>query len=141
MIRVNQDLSISEEELKFKTSRSGGPGGQNVNKVASRVMLLFDVDRSATLSEDQKKRIRELLATRINKDGILRVVSQQHRTQLANRKAAIDRFLKLLEQALRKQRPRRPTKLPQAAKRRRLEEKARRGQLKHSRSEAGFEDE
>ena len=141
MIRVNQDLSISEEELKFKTSRSGGPGGQNVNKVASRVILLFDVDRSAALSEDQKKRIRERLANRINKDGILRVVSQQYRTQLANRKAAIDRFLELLVQALRKQRPRRPTQLPQASKRRRLEEKTRRGQLKHSRSEDGLEDE
>ena len=140
MIRVNQDLSISEEQLKFETSRSGGPGGQNVNKVASRVMLLFDVDRSTALSEDQKKRVRERLANRINKDGVLRVVSQQHRTQLANRRAAMDRFLELLVQALRKPRPRRPTKLPQASKRRRLEEKARRGQLKHSRSETGLED-
>ncbi len=141
MIRVNQDLSILEEELKFKASRSGGPGGQNVNKVASRVILLFDVDQSANLSEDQKKRIRKRLANRINKEGILRVVSQQHRTQLANRKAALDRFLELMVQALRKQRPRRQTKLPRSAKRRRLEEKARRGQLKHSRSENGIEDE
>ncbi len=141
MIRVNQDLSILEEELKFKASRSGGPGGQNVNKVASRVILLFDVDQSANLSEDQKKRIRKRLANRINKEGILRVVSQQHRTQLANRKAALDRFLELMVQALRKQRPRRQTKLPRSAKRRRLEEKARRGQLKHSRSETGIEDE
>ncbi len=141
MIRVNQDLSISEEELKFKASRSGGPGGQNVNKVASRVILLFDVDQSANLSEDQKKRIRKRLANRINKEGILRVVSQQHRTQLANRKAALDRFLELMMQALRKQRPRRQTKLPRSAKRHRLEEKARRGQLKHSRSETGIEDE
>ncbi len=141
MIRVNQDLSISEEELKFKASRSGGPGGQNVNKVASRVILLFDVDQSANLSEDQKKRIRKRLANRINKEGILRVVSQQHRTQLANRKAALDRFLELMMLALRKQRPRRQTKLPRSAKRRRLEEKARRGQLKHSRSETGIEDE
>ena len=141
MIRVNQNLSILEEELKFKASRSGGPGGQNVNKVASRVILLFDVDQSANLSEDQKKRIRKRLANRINKEGILRVVSQQHRTQLANRKAALDRFLELMVQALRKQRPRRQTKLPRSAKRRRLEEKARRGQLKHSRSETGIEDE
>ena len=141
MIRVNQDLSISEEELKFKASRSGGPGGQNVNKVASRVILLFDVDQSANLSEDQKKRIRKRLANRINKEGILRVVSQQHRTQLANRKAALDRFLELMVQALRKQAPRRQTKLSRSAKRRRLEEKARRGQLKHSRSETGIEDE
>lgn len=130
-----------EKELKFKTSRSRGPGGQNVNKVSSRVMLLFDVDCSVSLSENQKILIRSRLENRINKDGILRVISQQHRTQLANRKAAIDRFSELLSEALKKQKIRRKTNLSRSAKRLRLEEKSRRSQLKQLRSETGFKDE
>lgn len=141
IIRINQDLAILEKEFKFKTSRSRGPGGQNVNKVASRVMLLFDVDCSVSLSENQKILIRSRLANRINKDGILRVISQQHRTQLANRKAAIDRFSELLSEALKKQKIRRKTNFSRSAKRLRLEEKSRRSQLKQLRSETGFKDE
>ena len=140
MIRINQDLAILEKELKFKTSSSRGPGGQNVNKVASRAMLLFDVDCSVSLSENQKMLISIRLANRINKDGILRVISQQHRTQLANRKAAIGRFSELLSEALKKQKIRRKTNSSRSDNRLRLEEKSRRSQLKQLRSETGFED-
>lgn len=141
MIRINQDLAILEKELKFKTSRSRGPGGQNVNKVSSRVMLIFDVDCSVSLSENQKMLIHSRLANRINKNGILQVISQRHRTQLANRKAAIDRFSELLSEALKKQKIRRKTNLSRSAKRLRLEEKSRRSQLKQLRSKTGFKDE
>ncbi len=141
MIRINQDLAILDKELKFKTSRSRGPGGQNVNKVSSRVMLIFDVDCSVSLSENQKMLIHSRLANRINKNGILQVISQRHRTQLANRKAAIDRFSELLSEALKKQKIRRKTNLSRSAKRLRLEEKSRRSQLKQLRSKTGFKDE
>ncbi len=84
--------AIAEDELRFTYSRSSGPGGQNVNRVETRVTLLFDVLGSPSLSEGHKRRIASLLATRINKEGILRVVSQRHRTREANRRAARERF-------------------------------------------------
>ncbi|MDA2938197.1 aminoacyl-tRNA hydrolase [Acidobacteria bacterium AH-259-A15] len=141
MIRVTDELWISEEELKFKASRSGGPGGQNVNKVSSRVTLLFDVDESASLSSDQKTRIRKRLSNRINKEGILRIVSRQFRTQAANRKAAVQRFALLLAQALKKQKPRKKTWVPKSTRQGRLEEKAQRSELKRLRSKPALEHE
>ena len=124
---------IAEDELRFTYSRSSGPGGQNVNRVETRVTLLFDVFGSPSLAEGQKRRIASRLATRINKGGILRVVSQRHRTREANRRAAAERFLELLNEALRRQRPRRRTRVPRNARRRRLEGKRRRGELKRLR--------
>ena len=126
-------VRIAEEELDFTYSRSSGPGGQNVNRVETRVTLLFDVHGSECLSESQKHRIAGRLATRINREGILRVVSQRHRTREANRRAAVERFEELLTEALKRQRPRRKTRVPRAAKRRRLEGKRRRGELKQLR--------
>ena len=76
MIPVTPDLAIPDEEISFATSRSGGPGGQNVNKLETRVTVRFDVEGSAALSEEQKARLRERLATRITKDGVLQVTSQ-----------------------------------------------------------------
>ena len=72
MLRLNDQLSLPESELSYRTSRSSGPGGQNVNKVETRVTVLFDVAASPTLSEEQKTRIRERLATRLDKQGVLR---------------------------------------------------------------------
>jgi ribosome-associated protein len=85
MIEINRNLSIPEHELSFTTARSGGPGGQHVNKVSSRVTLWFNVAESPSLSAFQKRRIMSRLATRINQRGELRVVAQQHRSQIANR--------------------------------------------------------
>ena len=134
-------INISDQEFHIDFVRSTCAGGQNVNKVSSRVMLIFDVDLSVSLSENQKMLIHSRLANRINKNGILQVISQRHRTQLANRKAAIDRFSELLSEALKKQKIRRKTNLSRSAKRLRLEEKSRRSQLKQLRSKTGFKDE
>ncbi|HRC87610.1 MAG TPA: alternative ribosome rescue aminoacyl-tRNA hydrolase ArfB, partial [Thermoanaerobaculia bacterium] len=100
MVEIASGLSVPESELLFETSRSGGPGGQNVNKVESRVTLLFDLGASTSLSAEQKARIRERLATRISRSGVLRVVSSRHRTQGANKKAVLERLAELLQDAL-----------------------------------------
>jgi len=134
MIEINHNLSIPEHELSFTTARSGGPGGQNVNKVSSRVTLWFNVAESPSLSAFQKRRIMSRLATRINQAGELRVVSQQHRSQNANRDAAVDRFAALLRDALVQEKPRQKTTIPAAAKRRRVDEKKQRGQVKQQRA-------
>lgn len=133
MLEVNESLALPERELSYRTTRSSGPGGQNVNKVETRVTVLFDVESSPSLSEEQKARVREHLATRIDKAGVLRVVSQKHRTQAANRDAARSRLAGLLADALRERRTRRKTRPPKAVDRRRLDEKRRRGELKRLR--------
>jgi ribosome-associated protein len=134
MIYVVDELWIPEHELQFTASRSGGPGGQNVNKVSSRVTLSFDVAQSTVFSEQQKERIRAKLSSRINSDGILRVVSQRTRSQDLNREDAVRRFVELLRKALFVPRPRIRTAVPAAAIRRRLDEKKKRTQTKRERS-------
>ncbi len=134
MVRVTDDLEIADTELVFSTSRSSGPGGQNVNKVNTRVTLLFDLEGSASLSAEQRALLRQKLPGRINKDGVLRVVSQRHRTQLANRDAAVRRFADLVREALTEAPERVPIPLPARANERRLEAKRRRGRLKRERT-------
>ena len=134
MVQVLEDLEIPDEELDFATSRSSGPGGQNVNKVNTRVTLLFYVDRSPALSPKQRELLHSRLGGRINRVGVLRVVSQRHRTQLANRDAAVERFVRLLRDALTEKPKRIPPAVPRQARARRLEEKRRRGGLKRERS-------
>ena len=141
IIKVSSTLSIPEEELQFKASRSSGPGGQNVNKLNTRMTLLFDVENSPSLSPQQKELITKRLFTRINKKGVLRVVCQRHRTQAANKRTAVERFLDLLGDALRRRSPRRKSQIPVAAKRRRREEKERRSRLKRLRSKSPLWDE
>jgi ribosome-associated protein len=133
MIDVMPGLSIPEDELHFDASRSGGPGGQNVNKVSSRVTLTFDVNSSAALSDDQKRTLLQKLAGRINKEGVLRVVSQRTRSQELNRSDATERFSELIRQALTPQRRRIKTRLPRAAHERRVEEKKKRSMVKQGR--------
>ena len=133
-------VEIGENELSFTYARSSGPGGQHVNRVETRVTLRFDVMASPSLTEDQKQRILRRLATRINKEGVLRVVSQRHRSREANRRAAIERFHELLATALRPRRKRRRTHVPKAARRRRLESKRRRGEVKQLRRKPGSSD-
>ena len=140
-MQVTDTLSIPEEELRFKASRSSGPGGQNVNKLNTRMTLLFDVANSPSLSQEQKESFQRRLATRINHEGVLRVVCQRHRTQAANRRGATERFAEVLGDALKKRRPRRKTQVSAAVKRRRREERKRRSRLKQSRSEAVVWDE
>lgn len=133
-------IEIPKDELVFKFSRSSGPGGQNVNKVNTRVTVLFDVADSAQFSGSQKKRILKRLATRASKKGQIRVASQKYRTQKANRAAAIDRLHELLAGALATKPPRKKTKVPFGARQRRLEEKKRRGILKQQRAKPKIED-
>jgi ribosome-associated protein len=139
MLEITKDIFINEDELVFKTSRSGGPGGQNVNKVNTRVTLFFDVSGCEVLSDTQKWRILTRLSTRANKDGVIRVVSQKYRTQKANRRAAVERFRQLLKDALKTKPVRKKTKVPERARLRRLEEKKRRSMLKRQRAQKDFE--
>jgi len=139
-ITIEEDLSIPGEEISFRTSRSSGPGGQHVNKVETRVTLLFDVLSSPSLSEEQKRRITSRLQTRVSKAGVLRVVAQKHRSQSANREEARERFAGLLREVLRRDPPRKATRPTTAAKSRRLEEKRRRGRRKQERARREYED-
>ena len=132
-------IEIKEEELVFKYSRSGGPGGQNVNKVNTRVTVFFDVAGASSFSDSQKRQILKRLATRANKNGVVRVVSQRYRTQKANREAAVERLGELLGEALKKRAVRKKTKVPEYARQKRLEEKKRRSLLKRQRAAKDFE--
>lgn len=134
MIEITDNISIREDELIFKASRSSGPGGQNVNKVNTRITLLLDVANCESFSDVQKRRILSRLATRADKNGLVRVASQRFRTQKANRRAAVERLRQLLADALKTRPVRKKTKIPYAAKQRRLEEKRRRSLLKRQRA-------
>ena len=140
MIAIVDGLEIPEHEVDFAVSRSGGPGGQNVNKVSTRVTLRFNVDASEVLSIDQRRLIRARLATRINKEGILQVTSQRTRSQELNRADVQERFAELLRDALHKEPPRIPTRVSRAAKIKRVEEKKKRTEIKIARSRRGWDD-
>ncbi len=140
MLRINDNLEIDESELDYEFARSSGPGGQNVNKVETKVTLKFVVADSSALTDDQKRRVSEGLANRITKDGVLRVTSQRHRTREANRHAAIGRFIELVDDALAVRTPRKKTRVSRAAKRRRIEGKKKRGQVKRLRKPPKIDD-
>jgi ribosome-associated protein len=129
---LGDGIVVPADLLRAVFSRSGGPGGQNVNKVETRVTIEVDVD-ALPLPEDRKARVRERLASRINRDGILRVTSQVARSQSDNRDRALARMEELLRESLIEQKPRRKTRVPKGVKEKRLEEKKKRGEKKRLR--------
>jgi len=138
-IEILKTIIITEDELIFKASRSSGPGGQNVNKLNTRISVFYNIKESDKFSDIQKKRVLRNLSTRIDNEGFIRVVSQKHRSQNANREAALERLRELLENAIKPEPIRKKTKVPFSAKRKRLEDKKFRSKLKQQRSEKDFD--
>ncbi len=132
-IDIKRDLKIPTNELRFKFSRSSGKGGQNVNKVETKVELLFDVKSSPTLSEHQRDNIIKKLGDKIDSNGILHVLSQSSRSQWKNKEITIKKFIELLQKALQQKKKRIKTELPLLAKTKRLETKKYRGEIKKMR--------
>jgi len=134
LISIVEGLEIPDGEVEFAVSRSGGPGGQNVNKVSTRVTLRFNVDASSVLTPELRRRIYSKLASRINKDGVLQVTSQRTRSQELNRADVLERFATLLRETIHREPPRIATRVPRGAKEQRVDEKKKRTAIKQSRS-------
>src|SRR6478735_12559512 len=140
MIQVTPSLSIDEDELEESFIRASGPGGQNVHKVSTAVQLRFDVRRSPNLPDDVRERLERLAGQRLTNDGVLIITAQRFRTQERNREDAQARLVELIRQATERPKPRRPTRPTLASKKRRLEAKGRRSDIKKGRSgKPGFD--
>jgi ribosome-associated protein len=133
VIRITPDVTIPVTELELKASRASGPGGQGVNTTDSRVELRFDLAGSPSLPPEARELALRRLGPRLDSNGVLRVVAQAQRSQLANRRAAVERFTELLSAALATPTPRRPTRPTRAAAARRVEAKRRRSATKRLR--------
>ena len=140
MLRITPTLALNEDELQFSFTTSQGPGGQNVNKVATRAILRFDVAGSPSLDDSQREQIRRALASRINKAGVLQIVAGRERSQEANRRAALEVFRRLLSDALRPPKKRVKTKPTRAAHERRLTAKSVRSRIKSERRRPSMHD-
>ena len=133
-LRVSPRVLLQESELEEVFVRAPGPGGQNVNKVASAVQLRFDVAGSPSLPEDVRERLRRLAGRRLTSAGVLVIEAHRHRTQLRNREEARERLFELIRRASVAPKPRKATKPSAAARERRLREKRARGEVKRART-------
>jgi ribosome-associated protein len=140
MIRINHRIAIDESEIAESFIRSSGPGGQNVNKLATAVQLRFDVRHSPSLPEDVRPRLERLAGRRLTRDGVLVITAQRHRTQERNRDDALERLVALIRAAAVAPTPRRATRPTLGSKLRRLEGKKRRAGVKALRSDKPFAD-
>jgi ribosome-associated protein len=140
MIQVTNFIALDEAELQESFIRASGPGGQNVNKVETAVQLRFDVRHSPSLPDHVKERLERLAGKRLTNEGVLIITAQRFRTQERNREDAVERLVELIRQATERPKPRRPTRPTLASKKRRLEAKGRRSEIKKGRSgKAGFD--
>jgi ribosome-associated protein len=133
MIPITEILSLSDSEIKIDFIRSTGPGGQNVNKVATAAQLRFDAAHSPSLPEDVRERLIKLAGKKVSGEGILIITARRYRSQEQNRQDAIDRLVALMRKAMERPKPRLKTKPSKAAKQRRLEAKKHRGKIKRMR--------
>jgi ribosome-associated protein len=134
VLEVNDSLWIPRAELAYRASRSGGPGGQHVNTSSTRVEVTWDVAQSPSLSDEQRARLREKLANRINTEGVLLLAASDHRSQHQNKEAATERLVELVRQALVIPKPRKKTRPSRAQREARLHAKKRRSEIKRQRS-------
>ncbi|MBN1465146.1 aminoacyl-tRNA hydrolase [candidate division KSB1 bacterium] len=138
VLQINSTTFISESELRFSASRSSGPGGQHVNKVSTKITLEFDLFNSPNLTDAQKELLRERLAGRLTREGVLVVHSQKSRSQLTNKNDAMAKFVDILAKALQVKKKRRPPHRSMAAKHARLQSKRFRGEIKQMRKKVDY---
>lgn len=139
MIEISDTVKIDESEIQFDFVRASGPGGQNVNKVASAVQLRFDIRSSPSLEPAIKERLVQLGGSRVTEEGILIIEARRYRTQEQNRADAILRLIHLVQKALQPPKPRHPTRPSAAARAARVDEKKKRSSIKRSRHEKAEE--